>query len=145
MTGEETFQFAAAIAGVSIGLTALVLLALVSVIGVWRLFRHASDVSTSASRAMVAIEDLGRRLAAGPFAGESQFVELRHQADALLEQQRRLQEMAQALFEAPAAEGSPSLAELEDMRTAVARLDTNVGQMATSLANLIQMLEQQER
>lgn len=145
MSGAETFEFAAAVAGVSIGLVGLLLLAFVSVVGVWRLFRHTSDVSTNAGRALLAIEELGRRLAAGPFAGESHFTELRQQADALLDQQRRLQEMAQALFETPGVEGGPSLSELEDVQTAVGRLDANVGQMAASLANLIQFLEQRER
>lgn len=149
MTGQETFEFAAAIAGVSIGLAAILILSLLTIIGTWRLFRHASDASTASTRAMLSIEELGHRLAGQPAplppATEgNRFAELRREAEALIEQQSRLQEMARSLLDTAALEGGPAPAAIDDLESAVGRLDTTVGQMAASLANLIQLLERQQ-
>lgn len=149
MTGEETFEFAAAIAGVSIGLASALILVTLSIIGMWRLFRHASDASQATTRAALGMEQLARRLAAqpGPVAPAAEgdgFAELRQQAEDLIERQRRMQEMARNLLDTAALEGAPAPAALDDLETAVGRLDATVGQMAASLANLIQLLERQQ-
>ena len=149
MTGEETFQFAAAIAGVSIGLAASFVLACFAVIGTWRLFRHTSDASQATSRAALSIEELARRLAAQPAATPSsesnRFAELRQEAEELIERQRRMQEMARNLLDSAALGEGPGGAALEDLEGAIGRMDATVGQMATSLANLIQLLERQQQ
>ena len=149
MTGEETFEFAAAIAGVSIGLAGALILAVLAVIGTWRLFRHASDASQATMRAVQGIEELARRLAAssGTAAAATEadrFAELRRQAQELMEQQQRMQEMARNLLETTALEGRGAPDGLDDLEAVIGRLDTTVGQMATSLANLIQLLEHQQ-
>ena len=147
MTGQETFEFAAAVAGVSIGLGAVLILSVLGVIGTWRLFHHARDASVASTRAALGIEELARQLAGQARAAAPmethQFADLRQQAEALLEQERRLQEMARTLLDTTAVAGGPAPAALEDLAVAVSRLDATVGEMAASLANLIQLLERQ--
>lgn len=146
MTGQETFQFAASIAAVVFGLGAVLLLAIMAFIGTWRLFRLAGDASLASTRAALSTEELARRLAGQPAqmeasAGEDQFAQLRQQSEALLEQQRQLQEMARNLLDTEVLEGGQAPAAVDDLVSAVSRLDTTVGQMAASLANLIQLVE----
>ena len=148
MTGQETFEFAAAVAGVSIGLAAVLMLAVLAVVGAWRLFQNASEASLASSRAALSVEELARRLASQPgpppAANDgSQFAELRQQAEALVDQQRQLQEMARSLLDTAAVGGGTAPTALDDLESAVNRLDATVGQMAASLANLIQLLERQ--
>lgn len=151
MTGKEAFEFAAAIAGVVVGLSAITLLAIVGVVGVWQLFRRASEASVAATRAALGAEELARHIATqlmaqprpGPANGGG-LADLRQQAEALLDQERELQEMARNLLDSAAIEG-PEQTALNDVELAVNRLDSTVGQMAASLANLIQHLERQQR
>ncbi len=150
MTGSETFEFAAAIAGVVVGLTAITLLALVGVLGVWQLSRRASESSLAATRAALGAEELARHVAPlllaqpRPANGGAGLADLRQQGEALLDQQRELQEMARGLFDTAAVDGSEPAA-LNDVEDAINRLDSTVGQMASSLANLIQHLEREQR
>ena len=149
MTGQETFELAAAIAGVCIGLAAVIIFSLVAIIGAWQAFRRSEEASTAAARAALAMEELARHLsyqAAGqPRPNSGQLAELRQEAADLLDQERRLQETARELVESGALEGGPSGAALRDLEEAVGRLDVTVGQMAASLANLVQLWEQQRR
>ena len=147
MTGEEAFEVAAAVAAIS-GLAALLVMSFIAVAGVWRLFREASEASVATTRLAVSLEDVARRLSgqqpqpqAAPKVEEDQFAPLRRQAETLLEQQGRLQEMARDLLDTDALEVAPSSAAVEDLQATVNRLDLTVGQMATSLANVIQQLE----
>jgi hypothetical protein len=150
VTGQETFEFAAAVAGAAIGLAAILLLSLLAVIGTWRLFRLASDASNAATRATLGIEELARSLAVRPAAPPppaeaNQFVGLRQQAETLLEEQRRLQATARDILDAAAMSAQPAPAALEGLEAAIARLDATVGQMAAHVANLIQQLEERQR
>lgn len=145
MNGEEAFEIAATVAAIS-GLAALLILALVAITAIWRLFRHASDAAIGSTRALLSIEELARTLRnhhelAEPRTEHDQFGEVRQQAEALIQQQGRLQEMARNLLDQSALEGGVAPAALDDLETAVTRLDTTVGQMAASLANLMQLLE----
>ena len=151
MTGEETFEFAAAIAGVVVGLSAITLLAIVGVVGIWQLFRRASEASIAATRAALGAEELARHVATqlmaqprqGPASGNGNGLgDLRQQAEALLHDQKELQEMFRGLSEAAALE-DPSQAGLNDVELAISRLDSTVGQMAAELANLIQLAREQ--
>ena len=148
MDGQSTFEFAAAIAAISIGLAASFMLSLMAIIGSWRLFHHASAASMAATRAAQSIEELARRLVNQPLAEQSAepgaFSDLRRQAEAMIEQQTRLQEMARNLFDTAALDGSPAHDDHDELTSAVGRLDTTVGEMAASLANLIQLLERQQ-
>ena len=146
MAGEDAFEIAAAVTAIS-GLAALLILSLVTILGAWRLARQASENAVATARAVVAVEDLARRLTApsGPSGDAGQLADVRQQLAGLAEQQRQLQEMARHLFETAALPGTPVIPELDDLQAMVSRLDTTVGQMAASLANLIQLLERPER
>ncbi len=147
MTGQETFDVAAAVAGVSIGLAAIFVLSLWAVIGTWRLFHRAAEASLAATRAALSVEDMARRLTgqmtAQPCVDEGRLLELRSQMETLMAEERRLQETARDLLEtASAGMGSTPVA-LNDLEAAVGRLDATISQMAASVANLIQALEEQ--
>lgn len=146
MTGEEAFEIAAAVAAIS-GLGSLLVLSLVTIVGVWRLFRLASDSSQAAARSSLGMEELSRKLAdqANPALQHEEpggVAELRQQAETIAAQQQNLQEMLRTLGEQK-PEGGAQVA-LDDLQAVVGRLDATVGDMAASLANLIQLLERQQ-
>ncbi len=149
MTGEETFEFAAAIAGVVVGLAAITILAIIGIVGVWQLFRRANEASAAATRAALGAEDLARHVAtqlmAQPRGNGGNLADLRQQAETLLEQERELQVMARNLLDTAAIEGGPAPAALSEVELSISRLDSTVGQMAASVANLIQLLERQQK
>lgn len=91
------------------------------------------------------MEELARLLsvqvASQPRGEGGQLAGLRQEAQALLEQERRLQEMSREAIESGALDGGPSAAALGELEMAMGRLEATVGQMATSLANLVQLLE----
>jgi len=150
VTGSETFEFAAAIAGVVVGLTAVTLLAIVGVVGVWQLSRRASEASVAATRAALGAEELARHVAtqlmAQPRAanGSAGLADLRHQGEELLAQQRDLLASMRDLLDTAAIEG-PEQADLNDVEAAIRHLDSTVEQMAVSLANLNQRLDRDQR
>ena len=147
MTGGETFEFAAAVAGVSIGLAAVLLLSVLAIIGTWRLFQRAGEASQAATRASLSVEELARRLdgesGPAPSGGGEQLAQLAQQLERLLDEQRQLQETGRQLLDTTVGEGSASPA-LREMESTISRLDGTIGQMAASLANLIQLLERQQ-
>ncbi len=146
MTGEETFEFAAAVAGVSTGLAAVLILAVLAIIGSWRLFRHASEAQQAAMEASITVAEMVRRIESpiAPAVDAGASVELRREMETLILQQRQLQDSARGLLDAAVGAGGPPSQELEELGLMVSRLDTTVGQMAISLANLIRLLEQQQ-
>ncbi len=146
MNGGETFEFAAAVAGVSIGLAALLLLAAVAVIGTWRAAKHASESSVAAGRASLSVEELARRFAdrtVAPTEDASRFAELHGEAELLIQQQHQLQQMARGLLDTMATESSQPAIGLDELESTINRLDARVGEMAAALANLIQLLDRQ--
>lgn len=146
MTGAETFEFAAAVAGVCIGLGALLVLAVLGIIGVWRLATRADEAHQATISAAVTIEETARRLEAPlPSVGEAaQLAELQSRVESMLQEQRQLQEMARGLLDTLALESGDASLEVVELEATVNRLDTTVGQMATSLANLIRQLERRQ-
>jgi len=145
VTGEETFEFAAAVAGVSIGLAAVLMLAVLAIIGSWRLFRHASEAQQAATKASITVAEMARRIESPiALAADAGAAELRREIETLILQQRQLQDSARGMLDAAVVAGGPAPRELEELGATVNRLDTTVGQMATSLANLIRLLEQQQ-
>lgn len=149
MTGNETFEFAAAIAGVVVGLGAVTLLAIAGVVGVWQLSKRAAEASVAATRAALGAEELSRHVATQLMAqprpaANGGLTDLRQQAEALLDQERELQERARSLLDDVGMEGAEQTA-LDDVERAITRLDGTVGQMAAELANLITYLERERR
>jgi hypothetical protein len=145
VTGEETFEFAAAVAGVSMGLAAVFLLAVLAIIGVWRLFRHASEAQQAAIEASITVTETVRRLElpTQSSADSGALEELRREIETLILQQRQLQDSARGMLDTTAASG-PASQELEELAVTVHSLDATVGQMATLLTNLIHLLQQQQ-
>ncbi len=146
MNGGETFEFVAAVAGVSIGLAALLLLAAVAVIGTWRASKHASESSVAAGRASLTVEELARRLAVNtvaPTEDAGRFAELHGEAEMLIQQQHQLQQMARGLLDTMATESSQPAIGLDELESTINRLDATVSEMAASLANLIRLLDRQ--
>jgi len=146
VTGEETFEFVAAIAGVSIGLAAILILAILAIVGTWRLFRHASEAQQAAIKASITVEEMARRIVTpmAPAGDSGAQAEPRREIETLILQQRQLQDSARGMLDAAAVAGGQAPHELDGLETTVSQLDTTVGQMATSLANLIRLLEQQQ-
>lgn len=145
MDSSSNWEFAASIAAVSIGLSGLLLFTLLSVIGSWRVLERGTSASTEAAKTMIVIQDLARQLAMrevsrSPSVDVShtagQLSNLRLQADALLQQQKRLQDAVRNLVEAGVlrSEGSPT--ELKELEGAVKRLEENLARIAAAVANL---------
>ncbi len=147
MTGEETFEFAAAVAGVSVGLAAVLFLAILAIFGSWRLFRHASEAQQAAIEASITVAEMVRRIESPmvPVGEAGAPAELKREIETLILQQRQLQDSARGVLDAAVGAGGAAPQELEELRETVSGLETTVGQMATSLANLIRLLEQQQR
>ncbi len=161
---DNNLEFALAVAGASIGLAALFVFALVTIINTWRTFASASGTNREAQAALLTIQELSRRLAERPTAPVapppseaaeegarlsateleavvSGFSELRHQADDLIERQVRLQEAVRNLVESRALGGAESSDVLRELEATVKRLETTMGQMAAAVANLTQRVD----
>lgn len=161
---ESNLEFALAVAGASIGLAALLVFALVTIVNTWRTFSAASGAGREAQAALLTVQELARRLAERPpgapaatlaGAGEegahlsaaeleavvSGFSDLRTQADDLIERQVRLQEAVRNLVESRALGGAESSDVLRELEATVKRLETTMGQMAAAVANLTQRVD----
>ncbi|MBI2724588.1 MAG: hypothetical protein HYX50_05945, partial [Chloroflexi bacterium] len=115
--GDTTnWEFAAAVAAVSIGLGGLLLFTIIGTIGSWRVFDRASRASNEAAKASLTVQDLARYISsresmslAQPAADLSRAAgdlnSLRRQADDLIEQQARLQDAVRNLVEAGVLRG----------------------------------------
>ncbi len=147
MTGAETFEFAAAVAGVCIGLAAALILAVLAIVGAWRMFQRADEVQQAAIRASTTMEEMARRLEtpSGPVADGRQLAEFQLRIESMIQEQKQLQEMARGLLDTVALESVDATLEVVELGATMSRLDTTVGQMATSLANLILLLERQQQ
>jgi hypothetical protein len=134
----SNWQFAAVVAAVVMGLGGLLLFTLVAIIGSWRVFRLASQSLRAAERASLAAEELARRLGdqMAAAAGPGDLSELRRQADALLEQQARLQDATRRLVEARAIVGEDARRQLQELEASVQRLEDHMGRVSAVIANL---------
>ena len=148
--GDTTnWEFAAAVADVTMGLGGLLLFTLIGTIGSWRIFDRASRAANEAAKASMAVQDLARYLSSretmhsmAPRVDLSQAANelntLRQQADALIEQQTRLQDAVRNLVEAGVLRNEDSRQHLTELEGAVRRLEEHLGQVADSVANLSQ-------
>lgn len=150
MGDTANWEFAAAVAAVTIGLGGLLLFTLTTIISSWRVLAKAGNAADEAMKASTAMQDLARYLswretrppAAAPSVDLSdaagELADLRHQADALIEQQSRLQEAVRNLVEAGVLGSDQSGRQLQDLEEAVRRLEENLSQIAAAVANLAQ-------
>lgn len=146
--GDTTnWQFAAAVAAVTMGLGGLLLFTLIGTIGSWRIFDRAARAANEAAKASMAVQDLARYLASretmqsmAPRVDLNQAADeintLRQQADALIAQQTKLQDAVRNLVEAGVLRNEDSRQHLADLENAVKRLEENLSQVAVSVANL---------
>lgn len=146
--GDTTnWEFAAAVAAVVMGLGGLLLFTMIGTFGSWRVFDRASRAANEAAKASLAVQDLARYLASretmqavAPAADLSQaageLTSLRQQADALIEQQTRLQDAIRNLVEAGVLRTEDSRRQLDDLEGAVKRLEENLSRMAAAVVNL---------
>lgn len=142
MTGEEWFEFAAAIGAVSVALLAILVLAVAALVAVFRLVRYAADAQQAMTRVASTVEELARSTTAPP-ADSGRARELEERWERVELRQRQLQDSIRAMAETKGDGAGRKQVAIEDLEKRVVRLDTTVGQMATSLANVIRMLEQQ--
>jgi hypothetical protein len=145
MDDSSNWEFAASVAAVSIGLSGLLLFTLVSIIGSWRVLDRASRAANEAAKATIVVQDLARQLAtreaASPASMDlsqaaSELSGLRVQADALLQQQTRLQDAVRNLVEAGVLRSEGANGELKELQGAVKRLEDGLARIAAAVANL---------
>lgn len=141
MDNASNWEFAASIAAVCIGLGGLLLFTLIGTIGGWRVFSRASQAANEASKASIVVQDLARQIAlreasqpglADLTQAANQLSGLRAQADALLEQQTRLQAAVRNLVEAGVLRGEGAT-DIKQLESAVNRLEEH---MVRIMANL---------
>ena len=158
MDNTSNWEFAAAVAGVSIGLGGMLLFTLVAVIGSWRIYRLGGEAAAEARLATLAVQDLARQLVQLQFAASApaaaprppapepdlaeeagELAALRREAAALIEQQSRLQDAVRNLVEAgvlradAAADAGGASPALE---ASVRRLEENLDRIAAAVAKL---------
>jgi hypothetical protein len=144
MDNASNWEFAASIAAVCIGLGGLLLFTLVGTVGSWLVLSRASRAANEAAKATIVVQDLARQLAfreaSQPVVdvsqAASQLAGLRVQADALLQQQKRLQDAVRNLVEAGVLQSQGGHGDLSDLQGAVKRLEENLGRISASVANL---------
>ncbi|MEX2245616.1 MAG: hypothetical protein WEC75_02925 [Dehalococcoidia bacterium] len=144
--GDTTnWEFAAVVAAVTMGLGGLLLFTMISTIGAWRVFRLASQASQEAAKASLAVQDAARHLSVPERAPAQsldlrqtvdQLSALRQEADALMEQQARLQDAVRNLVEARVLGNQEADRHLKDLDGAIQRLEATLGQVAVAVSNL---------
>jgi hypothetical protein len=146
--GDTTnWEFAAAVAAVSMGLGGLLLLALIGTVGSWRVFDRASRAAAEATKASLVVQDLARYLAtresmAAPAASVREaagaLADIRSQADALIDQQTRLQDAVRNLVEAGVLGSEDSSQRLQELEGGIKRLEEHLARVSAAVAGLSQ-------
>lgn len=145
MGDTSNWEFAAAVAAVSMGLGGLLLFTLIGTLGSWRVFSQASRAAAEAAKASIAMQDLARTLAARsnqqlPYVdlreAAGDLSELRQQADALIAQQGRLQDAVRNLVEAGVLGNEDTGKQYQGLESAIGRLDDNMTRLAAAIAEL---------
>lgn len=150
MGDTANWEFAAAVAAVSIGLGGLLLFTMIGTLGSWRVFHHASRAANEAERASVAVQELARTLAARSAQqlpvidlndAAAEMADLRRQADDLIDQQGRLQDAIRSLVESGVMRSHGSNEQLQELENAMRRLEDNLTRIAAAVTNLSQRRE----
>ncbi len=137
------WEFAAAVAAVTLGLGGLLLFTAIATVGAWRIFGAASDAAAEAARTTEAVQELGRQLALEALRKDQddapEVTELRRRVDLLMEQQARLQETLRGVADAAPGHAAGEQ-HVRDLETAVRRLEEMVSEIAIAVADLNQRL-----
>jgi hypothetical protein len=147
LNDPSNWEFAAAVAAIGIGLGGLLLFSLIASLSVWRMFQESQRAADEAEKASRTVEELARQIAAlatAPRAVEAastrDMQDLRHQTDALREQQARLNEELRHLMES-GAHGDNRAQQLRELEVVVERLEANLSRIAAAVANMSQREE----
>ncbi len=150
MGDTANWEFAAAVAAVSIGLGGLLLFTLIGTFGSWRVFHHTTRAANEAERASVAVQELARTLAARSAQqlpvidltdAAAEMADLRRQADDLIDQQGRLQDAIRNLVDAGVMQSQGSNEHLMELESAMKRLEDNLTRIAAAVTSLSQRRE----
>ena len=146
MDDTSSWEFAAVVAAVCIGLGGLLLFTIIGAIGGWRVYGAARGASARAARAAASVEELARVLAEqaasmpGALLGESaprlaeavdELTGLRAQAADLLLQQTRLQDAVRNLVEAGVLRGDESNQQLRALEQTLRRVELHLARITT--------------
>jgi hypothetical protein len=144
--GDTTnWEFAAAVAAVTMGLAGLLLFTLIGTIGSWRVFSQASRASREAAAASLYVQELARHLSSRtahqlPIIDlreeADELADLRRQADLLIDQQARLQDAVRRLVEAGVLGTGGSEKQLRDLDATLRRLDDNLTRVAETVTRI---------
>lgn len=143
MGDTANWEFAAAVAAVTLGLGGLLVFTLVAIVGGWRVFTRSLEAVEEAAKAAVGMQDLARMLSArqalqAPLELEEtqqHLASLRRQSEALIEQQARLQEAVRNLVEAGVL-GHEREGEVRRLDDALVRLEDQLARVAAAVAAL---------
>lgn len=146
--GDTTnWEFAAAVAAVCIGLGGLLLFTLLGTFNSWRVFSMSAKAAREAEKASIAVQELARHLSVRTSHqlpvidlsdAASEMSDLRRQADALIDQQSRLQDAVRNLVEAGVLGNESANQQYGDLESALRRLEDNLARVAAAVANLEQ-------
>ncbi len=145
MGDTANWEFAAAVAAVSIGLGGLLLFTLLGTFNSWQTFTQTTKAAQEAEKASIAVQELARHLATNaspqpPVIDLSEvardLVDLRKQADALIDQQARLQSAVRNLVETGVLGNEGANQQYADLDGALRRLEDNLARVAAAVANL---------
>jgi hypothetical protein len=142
----SSWEFAAVVAAVCIGLGGLLLFTLIGAIGGWRVYEAARRASAQAASAAASVEELakalGEQAASLPatLLGESapkiseaadELTRLRAQAADLLQQQTRLQDAVRNLVEAGVLQGEESSQRLRALEATLHRIEQHLARISS--------------
>ena len=146
MDDTSSWEFAAVVAAVCIGLGGLLLFTLIGAIGAWRVYEAARRTSAQAARAAASVVELAKVLAEqaasmpAALLGESapriteaadELTRLRTQAADLLLQQTRLQDAVRNLVEAGVLRGEESNQQLRELERTLRRVEQHLARITT--------------
>ena len=144
MGDTSNWEFAAAVAGVSIGLGGLLLFTLIGAIGSWRIFNSANRAAVEAEKANMEVQNLARHLtlretqsSADDLGAAALAVgDLQRQATALMDQQIKLQNAVRNLVEAGVLGREGSQDQHRELESALRRLEEHLDRVASAVARL---------
>ena len=137
------WEFAAAAGAIVIGLAGLIVLGVVATLSSWRILERTLAAAREATSASAALRALISRMpdqqpTSARFRAlddEKSLMALRHEADALLEQQRRLGEAVQNLEAEARARGGDDI-RIRELQASLRRLDAGITRLADAVAEM---------
>lgn len=146
MEDTSTWEFAAVVAAVCIGLGGLLLFTLIGAIGAWRVYGGASRAAGEVASAAEAMQELARAMSANQretqdlvrrvpeldlTAADDELAKLRRQSADLLAQQTLLQDAVRNLVEAGVLRSEDSGDQLRELEQALRRVEDHLIRLTT--------------